>query len=287
MKYRFISAHRETFKVGRMCSLLKVSRSGYYAWCRRPESRRSRENRALEAKIRVLHAASHGIYGSPKIHKDLVDDGVHCGKNRVARIMREADIRSRTKKKFKATTDSSHNLPVAANLLHQDFTAAVPDSVWVGDISYIHTREGWLYLAVLIDLFNRQVIGWATSTRMTRQLALDALQMALDRRRPAAGLIHHTDRGSQYAAGDYQKALSERRIVCSMSRKGNCYDNAVAESFFRLLKTEWVNHYRYLSREEARQSLFYYIEIFYNRKRRHSVLGYATPQEYGHLPLAA
>lgn len=287
MKYRFISEHRGTFKVGRMCTLLNVSRSGYYAWRKRPESRRSRENRALEAKIRVIHAASHGIYGSPKIHRDLVEDGVPCGKNRVARIMRKANIRSRTKKKFKATTNSRHNLPVAANLLNQNFTAKAPDNIWVGDITYVPTKEGWLYLAVLIDLYNRQVVGWASSSRMTRQLAIDALQMALDRRCPDKGLIHHTDRGSQYASGDYQKVLSDRRIICSMSRKGNCYDNAVAESFFRLLKTEWVNHYHYDSREEAVRSLFYYIEIFYNRKRRHSVLGYATPQEYENLPLAA
>jgi transposase InsO family protein len=287
MKYRFISAHRGTFKVGRMCTLLNVSRSGYYAWLKRPESPRSRENRALETKIRALHAASHGIYGSPKIHLDLIDDGVRCGKNRVARIMRKAGIRSRRTKKFKATTNSRHNLPVAANLLDQDFTAETPDSAWVGDITYVPTQQGWLYLAVLIDLYNRKVVGWSTSSRMTRQLAIDALQMALDRHRPAKGLIHHTDRGSQYASGDYQKVLADRKIVCSMSRKGNCYDNAVAESFFGLLKTEWVNHYRYRSRCEANQSLFYYIEIFYNRKRRHSALGYQTPHEYRNLQLAA
>jgi transposase InsO family protein len=287
MKYRFISAHRETFKVGRMCALLKVSRSGFYAWLTRPESQRSRENRSLETKIRVFHAASHGIYGSPKIHQDLIDDGVRCGKNRVARIMREAGIRSRRRKKFKATTNSRHNLPVAANLLDQDFTAETPDSVWVGDITYVPTQEGWLYLAVLIDLYNRKVVGWSSSSRMTRQLAIDALQMALDRQSPKKGLVHHTDRGSQYASGDYQKALSDRRIVCSMSRKGNCYDNAVAESFFGLLKTEWVNHCRYRTRSEANRSLFYYIEIFYNRKRRHSALGYKTPHEYKNLPLAA
>ena len=287
MKYRFISVHRGTFKVGRMCRLLKVSRSGFYAWLTRPESQRSRENRALEAKIRVFHAASHGIYGSPKIHQDLIDDGVRCGKNRVARIMREAGIRSRRKKKFKATTNSRHNLPVAANLLDQDFTAKTPDRVWVGDITYVPTQEGWLYLAVLIDLYNRKVVGWASSSRMTRQLAIDALRMALDRQSPEKGLVHHTDRGSQYASANYQKVLSDRRILCSMSRKGNCYDNAVAESFFGLLKTEWVNHCRYRSRSEANHSLFYYIEIFYNRKRRHSFIDYATPQEYETLPIAA
>jgi transposase InsO family protein len=192
----------------------------------------------LEVKIRVFHADSHGIYGSPKIHYDLIDDGVRCSKNRVARTMREAGIRSRRRKKFKAITNSRHRLPVAGNLLDQDFTADTPDSFWVGDITYVPTQEGWLYLAVLIDLYNRKVAGWASSSRMTRQLALDALQMVLDRQSPGNGLVHQTDRGSQYASGDYQKVLCDSRIVCSMSRKGNCYDNAVAESFFGLLKTD-------------------------------------------------
>ena len=287
MKFQFIADHRETFKVGRMCALFKVSPSGFYAWLTRPESRRSRENRSLEDRVRVLHAASHGIYGAPKIHRDLIDQGVRCGKNRVARIMRAAGIRSRTRKRFKATTNSRHNLPVAPNRLNQAFTADTPDRTWVGDITYIHTREGWLYLAVLIDLFNRKVVGWSASSRLTRQLAIDALQMALDHRRPAPGLMHHSDQGSQYASGDYQKLLSKHKMTCSMSRKGNCWDNAVAESFFHLLKTEWVNHHRYVSRSEAISSLFYYIEIFYNRKRRHSVLDYTTPQEYETFPLAA
>ena len=191
------------------------------------------------------------------------------------------------KKKFKATTNSRHNLPVAPNLLNQKFAVDAPDRTWAGDITYIHTQEGWLYLAVLIDLFNRKVVGWSASPRLTRQLAIDALQMALDHRRPAPGLMHHSDRGSQYASEDYQKLLTKHKMTCSMSRKGNCYDNAVAESFFHLLKTEWVNHHHYLSRSEATSSLFYYIEIFYNRKRRHSVLDYATPQEYESFPLAA
>lgn len=287
MKYRFISDHRETFKVGRMCKLLNVSRSGYYDWLHRPESRRRRENRALEAQIRVLHADSHGIYGAVKIHRDLVDNGVRCGKNRVARIMRKAGIRSRTKKKFKATTNSKHNLPVAPNLLNQNFTAQAPDRTWVGDITYIHTGEGWLYLAVLLDLFNREVVGWSASSRMSRQLAIEALQMALGRRKPGKHLLHHSDRGSQYASADYQKIIKDHKMICSMSRKGNCYDNAVAESFFGRLKAEWVNHYRYSTRDEAIQSLFYYIEIFYNRKRSHSSINYSNPQEYGLLPLAA
>ena len=287
MKFRFISTHRETFKVGRMCKLLNVSPSGYHGWLKRPESRRSRENRALKDKIRVLHAASHGIYGAPKIHQDLVDAGMRCGKNRVARIMREAGLRSRTKKKFKATTNSRHNFPIAPNLLNQDFTVGAPDRAWVGDITYIPTDEGWLYLAVLLDLFNREVVGWAASSKMTRQLTIDALQMALGRRNPEKELLHHSDRGSQYAAADYQRILKEHGFICSMSRKGNCYDNAVAESFFGRLKSEWINHYRYLSRSEAIQNLFYYIEIFYNRKRRHSSINYSTPQKYESFLLAA
>ena len=287
MKFKFIADHRETFKVGRMCEVLKVSRSGYHIWAIRPESDRNRENRALENKIRVLHAASHGILGAPKIHRDLTDDGIRCGKNRVARIMRKAGIRSRVKRKFKATTNSRHNLPVAPNLLNQGFNVEAPNRTWVGDITYVWTNEGWLYLAVLLDLFNREIVGWSAANRMTRQLAVDALEMAVGRRHPEKGLLHHTDRGSQYASVDYQKVLKEHGMVCSMSRKGNCYDNAVAESFFGRLKAEWVNHHRYLSRSEAIQSLFYYIEIFYNRKRRHSSIDYLTPQEYFELPLAA
>ena len=287
MKFRFIFDHRGTFKVGRMCKLLKVSRSGYHAWVKRPESRRSRENRALEAKIRVFHAASHGIYGAPRIHQDLIEDGIPCGKTRLARIMRKAGIRSRTKKKYKATTNSRHNFPIAPNRLNQKFKVDAPDTTWVGDITYVHTNEGWLYLAVLLDLFNREVVGWSTSSRLTRQLAIDALQMALGRRDPGNDLIHHSDQGSQYASTDYQKILKEHDMICSMSRKGNCYDNAVAESFFGSLKSEWINHHRYLSRSAATQSIFYYIEIFYNRKRRHSSVNYVTPQEYEIFPLAA
>jgi transposase InsO family protein len=270
-----------------MCKLLNVSRSGFHAWFQRPESPRKLKNRALEAKIRVLHAASHGIYGAPRIHRDLIDDGIRCGKNRVARIMRKAGIRSRTKKKFKATTNSKHNFPVAPNLLNQNFKTNSPDQAWVGDITYVSTNEGWLYLAVLLDLFNREVVGWATSSRITRHLAIEALRMALGRRNPEKGILHHSDRGSQYASTDYQKILKEHDIVCSMSRKGNCYDNAVAESFFGRLKSEWINHKRYLSRSEATQSIFYYIEIFYNRKRRHSSINYVTPQEYEIFSLAA
>ena len=201
--------------------------------------------------------------------------------------MREAGIRSRIKKKFKATTNSRHNLPVAPNLLNQDFTVKGPGRVWVADITYIHTLEGWLYLAAILDLGNRKIVGWAASSRMTRQLAIDALDAAVGSHSFIDGLVHHSDRGSQYASADYQKVLKTNGMRCSMSRKGNCYDNAVAENFFKLLKTEWVNHYQYKTRQEAISSLFYYIEIFYNRKRRHSTLGYSTPQDYNIPDLAA
>jgi transposase InsO family protein len=287
MKFGFIFDHRETFEVGCMCNVLSVSRSGYYAWSKRPQSQRSTENRELQDKIRVLHAASHGIYGAPKIHKDLVDAGISCGKNRVARIMRNAGIRSRVKKKFKATTNSKHKLAVAPNVLNQGFTAKAADRIWAGDITYIATDQGWLYLAVLLDLFNHKVLGWATSSKINAELVTDALKMALSHRKVQPGLVHHSDRGSQYASADYQQLLAEHGIVCSMSRKGNCYDNAVVESFFSRLKSEWTNHYHYQTRQEAIESLFYYIEIFYNRKRRHASINYVTPQQYDELAVEA
>ncbi len=248
---------------------------------------RSRENRSLEAKIRVLHAASHGIYGSIRVYRDLIDDGIRFGKNRVARIMLKSGIRSQSKRKFKATTDSRHNFPVVPNLLNQNFTANAPDRVWAGDITFISTYEGWLYLAVLPDLYNREVDGWSASSWMTLQLAIDTLQMALGTRHSRKDLLHHSDLGSQYASSGYQKILKEHGMVCSMSRKDNCYDNAVAESFFACLKSEWINHNRYISRSEATRNLFYYIEIFYSRKRRHSSNDYLTSQEYETFPLAA
>ena len=234
MKFRFISAHRETFYVGRMCTLAQ-SPPARRLLCLAEASREPSKSRepGLEDKILVSFTQPVTAYTDhPKSQQRPYRRWCRCGENRVAQIMREAGIRSRTKKKFKATTNSRHNLPVAPNLLNQDFTVDAPDRTWVSDITYIHTEKGWLYLAVLLDLFNREIVGWATSSRMTRQLAIDALQMALGRRTPAKGLVHHSDRGSQYASGDYQKILSKHGITCSMSRKGNCYDNAVAESYF-------------------------------------------------------
>ena len=256
MKFKFISDHREAFKVGRMCKILSVSRTGFYAWLKRPESRRSRQNRYFEQKIREIHEDNHKVYGAPKIYEELKNQGESCGKNRVARIMRNAGIRSKTKRKFKATTNSRHKFPVTPNLVAQQFDVNTPNKVWVADITFIHTAEGWLYLAALMDLYSRRIVGWSMGNRMTRQLTIDALTMAIANRHELNGLIHHSDRGSQYASGEYQSILKEHGIICSMSRKGNCYDNAVIENFFHLLKTEWVHHYRYVTRQQARTSIF-------------------------------
>ena len=287
MKYRFISDQRERANVGLMCKVLNVSRSGYYAWIKRPESRRSRENRKLADHIKVIHAKSRKIYGAPRIHKELKENGVSCGHNRVARIMKQEGLRSVAPKKFKATTDSNHNFPVSPNLLKQDFNVKEPHRVWLADITYISTGEGWLYLSVIMDLGSRRIMGWAMSDRMKRKLTLDALMMALCNRPQSNGIIHHSDRGSQYASSEYQKELKEHGLTSSMSRKGNCWDNAPLESFFHSLKTEWVYRFRYKTRQEARASLFDYIEIFYNRQRRHSTLGYITPCQYEQYRMAA
>jgi len=280
MRYQFVRDHRGQFPVQRMCRLLEVSPSAYYAWRGRPESQRVREDRRLLVEIRAIHSAKREVYGSPRIHAELKAQGLRLGEKRVARLMRDHDIRAKQKRKFKATTNSRHCHPVAPNLLERDFEASAPDQKWVADITYIPTREGWLYLAAILDLYSRYVVGWSMDGRMNRRLVLDALDMALDRRRPGPGLLHHSDRGSQYACGDYREALSAHGMMCSMSRKGDCWDNAPMESFFHSLKTELVNHQRYQTRREAKADIFEYIEIFYNRNRRHSALGYQTPAEY-------
>lgn len=263
-----------------MCSALKVSASGYYAWRARPESDRSRENRMLLEEIRKAYEASDKRYGSPNIYHALKAKGIRCSENRVARLMRVNGIQAKLGRRFVPTTDSKHNLPVAENLLDRQFTAERPNQAWVSDITYIWTREGWLYLAVVIDLFSRQVVGWAAATSADRCLVLAALTQALQTRRPQAGLLLHSDRGCQYASGDYQAELNRWSILCSMSRKGNCWDNAPAESFFASLKTEMVHQRRYHSRSEARAALFEYIEVWYNRNRLHSSLGYVSPVTY-------
>lgn len=287
MKYRFVRDHSGQFPARRICWVLGVSASAYYAWRGRPESQRVREDRRLLVEIKAIHQENRKAYGSPRIHAELKDRQVHCGKKRVARLMRENGIRAKQKRKFKATTDSKHSQPVAPNLLERDFAAAAPDQKWVADITYIPTREGWLYLAAILDLYSRYVVGWSMAGRMNRRLVLDALDMAVGRRRPEPGLLHHSDRGSQYASGDYQKALNTHGMVCSMSRKGDCWDNAPMESFFHTLKTELVHHRDYQTRWEAKADIFEYIEVFYNRNRRHSALGLITPADFERMKMAA
>jgi len=268
--------------------VLSVSRSGYYAWLRRSESRRSQKNRRLLIEIKAVYQASRQNYGSPRVYEALRAQGIMCSVNRVARLMRVDGIQAKRRRRFRPrTTDSTHVHPVAANLLDRQFRVDGADRVWMADITYIATQQGWLYLAVIIDLYSRFVVGWSMSARITSQLTIDALTMALQRRRPGAALVHHSDRGSQYASGDYRIVLSKHKIISSMSRKGNCYDHAPVESFFGTLKTELVHHRRYRSRAEAKADIFDYLEIFYNRQRLHSSLGYKSPAAFERLAVAA
>ena len=291
MRFGFIQTEKATYPVRVLCRTLQVSTSGFYAWCRRGLSLRAQEDAALKVEIRAAHAASRKTYGSPRIHEDLKADGQHVGRRRVARLMREEGIEGQRKRRFRTTTDSRHSHPVAANQLNRNFTASAPNKIWVTDITYIWTREGWMYLAAILDLFSRRVVGWSMDSRIDQTLALDALGMALRTRRPEPGLLHHSDRGVQYAGGDYQTQLRENGIVCSMSRKGDCWDNAVAESFFSTLKAELIHRTDYVTRSQARASVFEYIETFYNPRRRHSALGYLSPVQHeaaaARKPLAA
>ena len=287
MKYWFIDQHRSCHGVQRMCRVIVASRSGYYGWRKQPQSKRQKDNEKILMEIKESHKNSHGSYGSPRITEDLRANGTKCGENRVARLMKVHGIIAKAKKKFKATTSSKHNLPVAENLLNQDFVAKKPNTVWVSDITYIATLEGWLYLAVILDLYSRQVVGWAMSDRLTAGFVIKALYQAIGRRNPVRGCILHSDRGVQYASADFRNVLNSHGFIQSMSRKGNCYDNAVAESFFHTLKTEHVYDYRYETRAEAIQSVFEYIEMFYNRQRRHSALGYRSPVSFELLAMAA
>lgn len=280
MRYRAIQEHDRRYPIRLMCRALAVSPAGYYAWRDRPESRRSMQNRTLLSAIRVIHRESRETYGSPSIWDALSKQGHDVGKHRVARLMRQAGLRAKTVRKWRATTQSNHRLPVAENTLNRQFAVAQPNRVWAGDITYVWTAEGWLYLAVILDLYSRAVIGWAMGQRLTEELAEHALLMALTTRQPVAGLLHHSDRGSQYAAGTDQQVLTRHGLTPSMSRKGNCWDNACVESFFGTLKRELVYHRHYATRHEAQQDIFEYIEVFYNRKRRHSTLGYDSPAEF-------
>lgn len=280
MRYQFIQAHRREFQVRLMCRVLEVSRGGFYLWLKRPASRRSVENCRLLLEIRAIHKASRETYGSPRVHAQLQSPSKSCGRNRVARLMRENGIRAKRKRKFRATTDSKHNSPVQENILGRRFDVETPNKAWVGDITYIPTQEGWLYLAALMDLHSRRIVGWCMDNRISRHLVARALEMACFQRSPEPGLLHHSDRGSQYASHDYQKLLKDHGIVCSMSRKGNCWDNAAMESFFSTLKMELVYHRNYESRAQAQADIFDYIEVFYNRQRLHSALGYRSPAAF-------
>jgi putative transposase len=280
VKFAFISAEKAWAPVSALCRVLEVTRSGFYAWQTRDPSEHVLDDQKLALEIAAIHKASGDTYGSPRVHAELLAKGLEVSRKRVARLMRELGIKSRRKRRFKATTDSRHHLPVADNILDRKFEVAAPDVAWVTDITYVWTDEGWLYLAAILDLFSRRVVGLAMSERIDRALVIEALRVAVGRRVPDAGLVHHSDRGSQYASGDYQKALDELGVVCSMSRKGNCWDNAVAESFFATLKTECIYSRRFATRAEAREAIFHFIEVFYNRHRRHSTLGYVSPMEF-------
>jgi putative transposase len=284
MKFQFIEDYRDEFPVTRMCQVLEISASGYYAWRGRPVSQREQDNQELLDQIKEIHAASRKTYGSPRVHADLVDQGIRCNKKRVERLMRVNDIRGKHRRRRRVkTTDSAHDLPVAPNVLNRQFEADVPNQKWVTDITYIATDEGWLYLTAVLDLFSRRVIGWSMASTLCASLVKNALQMAIADRHPQAGLLHHSDRGSQYCSAEYQSLLDTHQMVVSMSRTGNCYDNAPMESFFGTLKCELVHDRHYRTQAEARQDIFEYIEVFYNRKRRHSSLGYKSPVEYEHL----
>ena len=280
MKYQFMSECRSTFPVKKMCQLLDVSRGGYYEWEQRESSKRRKDNEILLDQIKEIHTKTKKRYGSPRITRELNKKGVVCGKNRVADLMRKNNIQAKAKKKFKATTNSKHNYPVAPNLLKQQFYAQRPNQIWVSDITYVWTSEGWLYVAAILDIWSRKIVGWAMSNRQTKELAIRALNQAIGRRPRETGIIHHSDRGSQYASNEYKKVLNKYSFRQSMSKKGDCYDNAIMETFFHTLKTELIYWEQYKTRAEARSSIFEYIEMFYNRERLHSSLGYNSPEEY-------
>lgn len=283
MKYAWIDTQRACYALSEMCPVLEVSISGYRAWKRGGKADRCRLTDAqMLALIRAIHEELKGAYGSPRMVLELRARGFSASKARVERLMRENGIRARHKRRFKATTDSKHNLPVAPNLLDRHFTPAAPNQVWTSDITYLWTDEGWLYLAIVLDLFNREVVGWSLKPRMTADIVTDALAMAWFHRKPAPGVLHHSDRGSQYASQVFQDKLAEYGMTCSMSRKGNCWDNAPTESWFNSFKNERVHGWRFATREEMTATAFEYIEVFYNRKRLHSTLGYKSPALFLH-----
>lgn len=275
--YETIHAEKAHHPVHRLCEALSVSRSGYYAWVRAEPSERARQNEALLARIRAIHREHKGRYGSPRVHRDLRAEGECVGRGRVERLMRKSGIMARPARRFKRTTDSEHKLPVAPNRLERHFKSDAPNRAWVGDITYVWTTEGWSYLAVLLDLYSRKVVGWALGKTLSRDLAIRALERALVLRRPPPGLVHHTDRGSQYASRDYQRVLRQNGCLPSMSRAGDCWDNAVSESFFATLKKELVHGVLFATRTEAYDAIGDYIDNYYNARRRHSSIDYQIP----------
>jgi transposase InsO family protein len=280
MTFRFIEEHRQQWPVRRLCDTLDVSTAGYYAWRDRPISARQQRRDALVVEICAVHAEAKARYGSPRVHAELEARGRDCCVNTVAKLMRDNDIRAKTARKFRQTTDSNHDLPVADNLLDRHFDPASPNESWVADITYIPTREGWLYLAAVEDLYSRRVVGWSMADHLQSRLVVDALELAVQRRLPDEGLLAHSDRGSQYASEHYQLLLAKHGITCSMSRRADCWDNAPMESFFASLKKELVHGADFATRAEARAAIVEYLEVFYNTKRRHSSLGYVSPAEY-------
>ena len=280
MKFELIDRGKKDFPVQRLCRVLGVSQSGYFAWCGRLPSQRQRQDMVLLAHVRSAFALSNGTYGSPRMTRELRDQGLAVGRRRTARLMQDNGLRARQKRRFKRTTDSEHAWPIAPNLLDQDFSAAAPNQKWSPDISYIWTREGWLYLAIVMDLFSRRIIGWAVSDRLHRHLALAALRRAFAIRRPGPGLICHSDRGSQYCSIDYQSELRKKEALASMSGNGNCYDNAIVETFLKTSKSELVWRTIFLTRQSAEAAIGRYIDSFYNPVRRHSSLDFISPAAY-------
>jgi putative transposase len=280
MRYPFIAAEKANYPVSVLCHVLRVSTSGFYTWLKRSPSMRAKVTAKLRLAIKAAFDESRRTYGSPRIHRELVARGFEVSKARVEREMRAMGLLARRPKRFRVTTDSAHGMPVAENTLGRKFSASEPNQAWTTDITYVWTREGWLYLSVIIDLFSRRVVGWATANHMRTSLVLAALRMALGRRLPEAGLVHHSDRGSQYASVQYRAALAELGIVCSMSRKGNCWDNAVSESFFSTIKQELIYRDDWENRAGASLAIAEYIECFYNTRRRHSYLGFRSPAEH-------
>ncbi len=280
MRYAFIRHERGNFPIRPLCGAMRVSVSGFYDWLKRPPSDRAVEQLQVVTALRAAHKRGRGFYGPKKLQDELRDEGLEMGINRIRRLRRKYGIYCLQKKRFRATTQSAHRYPVAPNLLGQCFATTRPCEVWVADITYVDTAEGWLYVAGVKDLFTKELVGWAISTRLTASLAIDALDRAFERKQPAGGLIHHSDRGSQYACGDYQHRLRLYGMRASMSRKGNCYDNAPMESFFATFKTELVYQQHFETREAARRAIFEYIEVFYNRQRRHASIGNLAPAEF-------